>query len=121
MKSFKGCINKNCSAYNNRIKYKDLDNYCTKCGSQIYYVCEDCWKQLDHNKSHICTECEENKRKKKQERIDKIQDGAKKVGKAAIAIGGAAVTVAKHAKDVEGAAKDVAKVAKGAFKIIKKK
>lgn len=120
MKAFKGCVNEECSAYK-KVRYKDVDAYCSKCGNQIYYVCADCWKQLENNKSRFCTSCEMIRKDKRDQRIANIQDGVNKFGGLAVAIGGSAAAVVKNIKKVEGAAKEVGKLAKGAIKIIPKK
>lgn len=121
MKAFKGCVNENCESRRKKTYYKDSDRYCPKCGQELHYVCADCWTQLDDNRNRYCLICEGNRKDKKDQRVEKIKDGAGIVVGVAGAVGAAAVAVAKNVKNVDGAVKVVAEVGKKATNFIAKK
>ena len=120
MKAFKGCVNEICSAYK-KIHYKDADMFCSKCGEPLFYVCADCWTQLEVNENRYCIRCRAIREDKKDQRFDRAQDGVKAVV-GAIGIGAGAL--AKVAKDVNKGAdamKVIGNTAKKATKFIPKK
>ena len=116
MKANRGCVNPECKAYK-KIKYKDDDNFCSKCGRPLYYVCSDCWKALEDDSETLCLACKTRRAQKKAEQKEAIKEGAQAVAGVVVAVGGA---VGAAAGGVGGAADKVAKAAK-CVKGIKKK
>lgn len=116
MKAFRGCVNQNCVAYK-KIRFKDGDDYCTKCGEKLQYVCADCWKQLENNKERYCIVCKALRDDKSEQRIEK----AKAAGKAFVAVGPAMVAAAKNVKQIEKAGKTIIEVGGKVVKVIAKK
>lgn len=58
MRRVKGCINNACVANQKKITYKIDDDFCSKCGNKLYYVCKKCYTQLpdDYSKKY-CMRC----------------------------------------------------------------
>ncbi|MDD3338136.1 MAG: hypothetical protein PHS82_04690 [Lachnospiraceae bacterium] len=115
MKVFKGCINPSCSAYK-KIHYKKNDDYCTKCGAPLQFVCADCWTQLEDDSEKYCILCKNKRKDEADKRIDGAKDAVKKVGGGVAAAAGVAVMAAKNAKQLQGAVKDLAKIGKDILK-----
>lgn len=82
MKAFKGCVNRECVSFINKVHYKDSFDYCPKCSQKLEYVCVDCWKVLEQSTSRYCESC---KVKREQDRAQKM-DVVKKVGAGATVI-----------------------------------
>lgn len=120
MKAFKGCTNKECSAYR-KIRYKDADNYCKRCGNELFYVCGDCWMEMSSSANQFCTACETKKEQKREQMLAKGRDGAKF---ALGAVGTAASIVATLGKDSDKlihGAKKLGKAGAAVAKVVKKK
>ena len=115
MKAFKGCINSSCSVYK-KIRYKKNDNFCTKCGGPLQFVCADCWTQLDDDSEKYCVFCKNKRRDEADKCIEGAKDVAKKIGGGVAATVGVVVMAAKNAKQLQGAVKDLAKVGKEILK-----
>lgn len=81
MRSVKGCINAACIVSQKKITYKETDDYCSKCGNKLYFVCRECYKQLPDDAKY-CERCIA----KKQDRKDRVKDNALKIGGAAFAV-----------------------------------
>ena len=80
----KSCPNEACECHMKK-KYKADDQYCTKCGEPLIFVCAKCFCEIEDlgYKHIICKACEA----KAQERKERIKDTVKTKG--AKAIGGA--------------------------------
>ena len=78
MTRVKGCVNEKCVAYKNKVNYKESEEYCSKCGVRLSYVCKA----------------------KKDDKKDEFKKGAVAVGGALLAVGGVVLTkgkeIAKH-------------------------
>lgn len=82
MKAFKGCVNRECVSFINKVHYKDSFDYCPMCSQKLEYVCADCWKVLEHSTSRYCESC---KVKREQNRAQKMEIVIK-AGAGAVAI-----------------------------------
>ncbi len=92
----KGCITTGCIANKKKIKYKQDDNFCLKCGNPLVEVCKKCYTPLPpNNVQAICDRCI-------AEKEDKKDKGAKMAGKAGAGVAGAAglAVVGKKAFDI---------------------
>lgn len=80
----KGCFNKKCVANQKKITYKKADEYCSKCGRKLYYVCrgKECYTQLPDDSEKYCARCLADKQDSKHKAL-------KKAGK----IGGVVATI----------------------------
>ena len=89
----KGCMNTSCIANKKRLKYKQDDNYCLKCGISLVEVCKKCYTPLppDYTEA-ICDRCIAEKDDKKDKRA--------KVGAAGIAGGAGIIVVGKKVFDI---------------------
>ena len=67
MSAIKGCINKNCISFKKKIQYKKTEDFCSKCGDKLQYVCKNkkCHKQLPDNSEKYCPICLAEKKDKK--------------------------------------------------------
>lgn len=56
----KGCPNERCEMHILKVKQDGDDNYCSKCGERLIYVCAKCFRQLEgtDEKGRICRQCE---------------------------------------------------------------
>jgi predicted amidophosphoribosyltransferase len=90
VKNNKGCINESCEAYKEKIKYKDSETYCSRCGSQLAYVCKKCHRQLSSNNDKNCIRC----RAEIEDRRKRIQNAGGKFLGVMIAGGGVLIQVA---------------------------
>ena len=120
MKAFKGCINDNCKMFRKK-HYKNDDKFCLECGSQLYYVCADCWKQFDDNKMRYCIACDTERKAKKAQRAAAVKNGGKNTVAVVVGVAGAVGTVAKSAKQIQSGAKTIAKVGKDVANVIIKR
>ena len=79
----KGCPNEACECHMKR-KYKVDDQYCTKCGAPLIFVCAKCFCEIEDlgHKHTICKACEA----KAQERKEHIKDTVKTKGAKAIGV-----------------------------------
>lgn len=95
MSKVKGCTNKNCTAYNVKISRKE--NFCSKCGSRLSYVCKSrkCDKILEESDGTYCKGCQIDKRDKR----DKGKKALKVIAAPVVGVAGAAVTKVKW-KDI---------------------
>lgn len=90
MAKVKGCTNQNCTVFKKKITSKATEEYCSKCGQPLSYVCKKCYKPID-SKGKYCTVHQAEK--------DDNAHNAKKVvlkaGGAALSLGILAVTKGK--------------------------
>ena len=118
MKGFKGCIDPDCKAYK-KIRYQKDDEYCTKCGKMLSYVCAECWKPMENGKERYCISCTAEKEQRRAEK----KEAAKKVGGKAVAaagvMGAAAVAVPKAIKEGKQLIKNAKKVVDTASDLVK--
>lgn len=92
MAKVKGCLTKSCIAYEKKIHYKKEDEFCSKCGKELRYVCKKCHVMIDKDsKGSLCIRCAAVKK----DRWDKIKKNVGKVGVGALAVGGTALEVGK--------------------------
>lgn len=94
MRRVKGCINKACVANQKKITFNESDDYCTKCGNKLYYVCRECYTQLPDDSEKYCVRCLAEKHDRKDHTL-KAGGTVLTVGGAVLAVGGAAVRVGK--------------------------
>lgn len=66
MSKVKGCVNQNCSAKQKKIKFKEYDFYCAKCGQELTFVCPKCYTVLQKNGKKYCVRCSEGQKDKKE-------------------------------------------------------
>ncbi len=109
----KGCPNEACEMNKKKIKWKSSDEFCSKCGAKLVFVCAKCFCEIEDidEKHRICVRCQEKVEEKKEKAVDAVKAGAKKAGGAVVA--GAGVVAAGVAAKVGKEAKNVA-VNKGA-------
>lgn len=94
MSKVKGCVNQNCSAKQKKIKYKEADLYCTKCGQELTFVCPKCYTVLQKDDGKYCVRCSEGKKDKK-EKAAKAAGAAGGIAAGIVAVAGAALPVIK--------------------------
>ena len=94
MGAIKGCINKKCLANKKKIVYKKSDEFCSKCGEKLQYVCKNkkCRKQLPNSSEKYCPICLAERKDKK----DKVAD----VGVKGVVGGVGLVALCVSVKDV---------------------
>lgn len=92
-KRVKGCPNSDCENHIKKLRFKTTDEYCSKCGEPLVFVCKKCFSEIqDSGPEHTkCTHCMEEAQAKKEQYIDKAKDIAKKAGGAVVGVGGAIV------------------------------
>ena len=61
----KGCINETCIANQKKFTFKEVDDYCSKCGNTLYYVCKKCHTQLPDDSEKYCMRCLAEKQDRK--------------------------------------------------------
>jgi len=83
----KGCLNKNCLTNKKKITYKEGDDYCSKCGEKLSYVCKKCYTQLPDKLEKYCVRCLAEKEDIKNKRL--------KIGGGVLAVGGTILGVGK--------------------------
>ena len=123
-KRVKGCPNTLCVSNHEKHKYDASDSYCTKCGTELVFVCKNCFKKLsDEGPEHvICRQCE-------AEREDRKHNSQKRWGHIGENIGNAAKTVGTGISDaaktvgsgISDVAKSTAKAAESAYQKVTKK
>ena len=62
MGKVKGCINQDCLARQKKIKYKEMETACPKCGQKLSFVCPKCFTVLSANDVKYCIRCAEGKK-----------------------------------------------------------
>lgn len=88
-KRTKGCSNPDCQKAERKAKFKEEENFCPICSSELVFVCAKCHGPIDdEGPSHkICGSCEAASNDRKA----RVIDGGKKV---AAGVGSVALTVA---------------------------
>jgi len=90
VKRVKGCVNKACIANKKNLIYKESDDFCSKCGSDLSYICKKCHTQLPDNSNKFCIRCSAE--------IQDQKDRALKIaGATAMTVGTFAIGPAKKA------------------------
>lgn len=92
MSAVKGCMNQECKACQKKVHYKKSDEYCSKCGEKLQFVCKKCHKQFPDDSTKYCDICNA----KKEDKNQKIVNGLKKVG--VVVLSGVTVVVGATAK-----------------------
>ena len=118
----KGCTNITCAAYHKRITYKKSDDFCSKCGQPLTYVCKKCFSPVENMNDKYCVACAEEMAEKREQ----MKASAVKAGKVALKAGEIAIKVAPFAASIPGIKKIAPKIQKAApvvekaIKIVKK-
>lgn len=84
----KGCINEECIANQTKFTFKEVDDYCSKCGKTLYFVCKKCHTQLPEDSEKYCVRCLAEKK-------DHNDRALKVVGGVVVTLGLAAVSKGK--------------------------
>ena len=85
-KRIKACPNAECSRNTEKYRYKATDKFCTICGSELVFVCADCFKKIaDVDSDHVrCAYCEakrEDLKHNRKKKVASIKDGAAKTAR----------------------------------------
>ncbi|MBW7571627.1 hypothetical protein [Caproiciproducens faecalis] len=96
MGTVKGCINENCIARQKKTCYKKTDEFCSKCGNKLSYVCADCFKQLPDDSQKYCITCAA----KRKDTKDTVKNAVGKIGGGVFAVGGIVLSAGKVVADV---------------------
>lgn len=87
----KGCVDEKCIARQKKIFYKESDEFCSKCGKKLTFVCKKCYTVLEDSKEKYCIRHLEERTERKEK--------AMKIGGTVIStvavVGGAAFTAVK--------------------------
>ena len=94
MGKVKGCVNQNCSAKQKKIKFKESDLYCTKCGQELTFVCFKCYTVLQKNDGRYCIRCSDRKKDNK-DKVVKAAGAAGGIAAGIVAVAGAALPIIK--------------------------
>ena len=65
MAKIKGCVNPTCECNKKKVKYKDSDKYCVKCGHGLVHVCADCFTEIPADTKKYCIRCQAKRDDKK--------------------------------------------------------
>ena len=93
----KGCINKSCVANQKKLTYKEVDEYCSKCGKKLYYVCKKCYMKLPDDSAKYCLRCLAEKQDSKNINLKKVGVVAAK-GIGILGVGVSFIRVIKKSK-----------------------
>lgn len=91
MGKVKGCMNEACFAHQKKIRYKEEDEYCSKCGMKLYYVCKECYKQLPDGSEKHCVRCLAEKQERKDHRTKIVKGVAVGAGSVIVVAGKQAI------------------------------
>lgn len=92
MAKIKGCTKSGCTANTKKVHFKKDDEFCTKCGMKLEFVCKKCNSPIaETTKGSLCVRCKAEKEDKKDKAV---KQGGQVVG-GALAIGGALVGIGK--------------------------
>lgn len=85
-KRIKACPNAECNRNTEKYRYKATDKFCTICGSELVFVCADCFKKIaDVDSDHVrCAYCEakrEDLKHNRSKKIASIKEGAAKTAR----------------------------------------
>lgn len=97
MAKIKGCTKAGCNANTKKVHFKKDDEFCTKCGMKLEFVCKKCHSPIaETTKGNLCVRC---KAEKEDKRDKAVKQGGQAVG-GALAIGGALVGIGKTVIDI---------------------
>lgn len=85
-KRIKACPNAESNRNTEKYRYKASDRFYTICGSELVFVCADCFKKIaDMDSAHVrCAYCEakrEDLKHNRSKKIASIKDGAAKTAR----------------------------------------
>ena len=92
MAKVKGCTNSRCVAHTKKITYKKSEDFCSKCGQPLSFVCKSCYTPIEESQKR-CVMCQA----KVDDRNDKIKEVAGQAGVAAL---GLVTLVGTKGKDI---------------------
>ena len=90
MAKIKGCTNSRCVAHTKKITYKKSEDFCSKCGQPLSFICKSCYTPIAESQKR-CVMCQA----KVDDRNDKIKEVAGQAGVAVLSIGGIFLTKGK--------------------------
>lgn len=90
MAKLKGCTNSYCAAHKKKVTYKATEEFCSKCGQPLSFVCKSCYTPIEESQK-LCVMCQA----KIDDRNDKIKNGALKVSGFLLTVGTVAVSKGK--------------------------
>ena len=107
MANLKGCFNEKCKANKKRIKFKEDDDFCPKCGQELAYVCNDkrCYEILPNVRQRFCDSCREERAKRQEARKETAHNALVAVPATAAAV----VGVVKNGSEVVEVGKKLVK------------
>jgi hypothetical protein len=108
MSRVKGCTNENCIAKKKKITYKESDDFCSKCGGKLSYVCPKCYTKLPEGISDKL--CARHLAEKEDKRDERKKRNAKIAAAIIVPIG--TVAVANGKKIAEAGKKAIGVIAK---------
>ena len=77
----KGCTNIECGEKHKKVKYKEDDLFCPKCGKELSYVCAKCYTPLE-NAGKRCEKCQQkidDRKAKAKDVVHTATNAAKKI------------------------------------------
>lgn len=86
----KGCTNEKCVAFKKKITYKETEEYCSKCGQPLSYVCKKCYTPLEDKGKYCAIHQAE-----KDDKADQAKKVALGVGGAVLSAGAVVITKGK--------------------------
>lgn len=102
MAKIKGCTKAECNANIKKVHYKKNDEFCTKCGMKLYFVCKKCHSPIEEKtKGNLCIRCKaekEDKRDKRAKQAGQAVGGVAAVAVALGSIGKMVIDIAKNSK-----------------------
>lgn len=112
MKAIKGCTNPECKECKKRIHFKEDDEFCSKCGNPLSFVCADCWKAMDNNSERLCMSCKALRDDKRDKAIENAKNGGKLLLAGAATLAGVAGSLSKDVVKIADAYNRVARIIK---------
>lgn len=82
MSGVKGCTNSKCVAVKKKITYKETEDFCSKCGGPLTYVCKKCYTPIE-KKEKLCA----RHQAEKKDKADKVMKTAAQAGGAVLSVG----------------------------------
>ena len=102
MAKIKGCTKAECNANIKKVHHKKDDEFCTKCGMKLDFVCKKCHSPIEEKtKGNLCIRCKaekEDKRDKRAKQAGQAVGGVAAVAVALGSIGKMAIDIAKNSK-----------------------
>lgn len=115
MKAIRGCTNPECKAFK-KIRYKQDDLFCPKCGEDLSFVCAACGKAMEQGDRKYCISCQAEKEQNDARNLEKAKELA---SSALAAVGVVAVAAKGLAQNADVIADSTKKLANAAEKIVK--